>query len=158
MLIKWDSDFGLKTRGAAGPRLRPAAAHLVLFDLMLDVLQVGPQRLRTHPLNPCLRHIQPVRELLQLLVLQVHEDLVESGSERQLIYILIFNSLQSQTQCFSEARTRPHNFALESTRSSQPIVVEVIKFAVMSVIVPLTITRRRRRFWCWERWTPSVIL
>lgn len=51
---------------------------------MLDVLQVGPQRLSTHPLNPCLRHIQPVRELLQLLVLQVHKDLVESGSERQV--------------------------------------------------------------------------
>lgn len=91
MLIK--SDFSLKTRGATGLRLRPAAAHLVLFYLMLDVLQVGPQRLSTHPLNPCLRHIQPVCELLQLLVLQVHEDLVESGSERQ------FNEAQKTKRC-----------------------------------------------------------
>lgn len=63
--------------------LRPAGAHLVLFYLVLDVLQVRPQGSSTHLINPCLRHIQPVSELLQLLVLQVHEDLVESGSERQ---------------------------------------------------------------------------
>lgn len=39
-------------------------------------------------------------------------------------------------KCFSEARTRPHNFLLESTRSSEAIAAEVVKFAMVSVIVP----------------------
>ena len=56
-----------------------AATHLVLFHLVLDVLQVRTHRLRPHPFNPPLRHIQPVGELLQLLVLQAHQHLVESG-------------------------------------------------------------------------------
>lgn len=56
----------------------------MLLHLVLDVLQVRTQWLSPHPLNPCLRLIQPVCELLQLLVLQVHQDLVESKRERQL--------------------------------------------------------------------------
>lgn len=56
---------------------------LVLLHLVLDVLQVGTQRLRAHPLDACLRGVQPVGELLQLLVLQVHEDLVEPGRETE---------------------------------------------------------------------------
>lgn len=53
------------------------STHLVLLHLVLDVLQVGTQRLRPHPLDASLGHVQPVCELLQLLVLQVHQHLVE---------------------------------------------------------------------------------
>lgn len=63
---------------------RPAVPHLVLLHLVLDVLQIRTQRLSPHPLNPRFRHIQPVRELLQLLVLQVHQHLVESGSRETI--------------------------------------------------------------------------
>ena len=54
-------------------------AYLVFLHLVLDVLQVRPQRLRPHSLDPVLGHVQPIGELLQLLVLEVHQDLVEPG-------------------------------------------------------------------------------
>lgn len=52
----------------------------MLLYLVFDILQVRTQRLRSHPLDARLCAVQPVGELLQLLVLQVHEDFVESGT------------------------------------------------------------------------------
>ncbi|TNN48028.1 hypothetical protein EYF80_041766 [Liparis tanakae] len=62
-----------------GQRVDP---HLLQLQVLLKELQrqrVGTQGLSSHPLNSGLCQIQPVRELLQLLVLQLHQDLVESG-------------------------------------------------------------------------------
>lgn len=63
-------------------------AHLVFFYSALDVLQVRSQCLSPHLLNTCFCYIQPVCELLQLLMLQVHQNFMESGSEMQFSNVL----------------------------------------------------------------------
>lgn len=59
------------------------STHLVLLHLVLDVFQIRTKWLRVNLLNSCLCFVQPVCELLKLLVLQGHQDLMESGRGAQ---------------------------------------------------------------------------
>lgn len=72
-MIVWKHIFKVK--------VGPGDAHLVLLHLVLDVLQVGTKRLSADLLDASLCDVQPLGELLQLLVLQLHQDFMESGTE-----------------------------------------------------------------------------
>lgn len=54
--------------------------YFVLLDLSLVTLHVSGRRLRLDLSDSLLSLRQPVRELLQLLLLEIHQDFVESGA------------------------------------------------------------------------------